>query len=60
MSPTLLRAMIVDDEPPARTRLRHLLESSGGVTIVTRKTAVLPGLSRPIWTAAAPIVESPL
>jgi serine phosphatase RsbU (regulator of sigma subunit) len=30
----LIRALIVDDEPPARARLRHLLEQHGGVSIV--------------------------
>ncbi len=30
----MIRALIVDDEPPARARLRHLLEQAGGVTIV--------------------------
>lgn len=30
----LIRAMIVDDEPPARARLRHLLEAAGGVRVV--------------------------
>jgi serine phosphatase RsbU (regulator of sigma subunit) len=29
-----IRAMIVDDEPPARVRLRHLLEAAGGVSVV--------------------------
>jgi serine phosphatase RsbU (regulator of sigma subunit) len=29
-----VRAVLVDDEPPARSRLRHLLEADGGVTIV--------------------------
>lgn len=30
----MIRALIVDDEPPARVRLRHLLEQAGGVTVV--------------------------
>jgi sigma-B regulation protein RsbU (phosphoserine phosphatase) len=30
----LIRALIVDDEPPARARLRHLLEQQGGISIV--------------------------
>jgi phosphoserine phosphatase RsbU/P len=30
----LIRALIVDDEPPARARLRHLLEQLGGISIV--------------------------
>jgi serine phosphatase RsbU (regulator of sigma subunit) len=30
----LIRALIVDDEPPARARLRHLLEQHRGVAIV--------------------------
>ena len=29
-----IRALIVDDEPPARVRLRQLLEAHGGVTVV--------------------------
>jgi len=29
-----IRAVIVDDEPPARTRLRHLLDAHGGVSVV--------------------------
>jgi CheY-like chemotaxis protein len=29
-----IRALIVDDEPPARTRLRQLLEAAGGVLVV--------------------------
>jgi serine phosphatase RsbU (regulator of sigma subunit) len=30
----MIRAVLVDDEPPARVRMRQLLESAGGVTIV--------------------------
>jgi serine phosphatase RsbU (regulator of sigma subunit) len=30
----IIRALIVDDEPPARARLRHLLEAHGGLSIV--------------------------
>jgi serine phosphatase RsbU (regulator of sigma subunit) len=30
----MIRAIIVDDEPPARARLRHLLEEAGGVAVV--------------------------
>ena len=29
-----IRALIVDDEPPARARLRQLLEAAGGVSVV--------------------------
>ena len=30
----MIRAIIVDDEPPARARLRHLLNEAGGVSVV--------------------------
>ncbi|MEO8682683.1 MAG: SpoIIE family protein phosphatase, partial [Vicinamibacterales bacterium] len=30
----MIRAVIVDDEPPARVRMRQLLEAAGGVTVV--------------------------
>ena len=30
----MIRALIVDDEPPARARLRHLLSEAGGVSVV--------------------------
>lgn len=30
----MIRAVIVDDEPPARARLRHLLDAAGGVRVV--------------------------
>lgn len=30
----MIRAIIVDDEPPARARLRHLLDDAGGVVVV--------------------------
>jgi len=30
----MIRAVLVDDEPPARTRMRQLLEASGDVTVV--------------------------
>ncbi len=30
----MIRAVIVDDEPPARARLRHLLNEAGGVSVV--------------------------
>ncbi|MDH4062924.1 MAG: response regulator, partial [Acidobacteriota bacterium] len=30
----MIRALIVDDEPPARARLRLLLEQLGGVTVI--------------------------
>lgn len=30
----MIRALIVDDEPPARQRLRHLLDAAGGVSVV--------------------------
>jgi sigma-B regulation protein RsbU (phosphoserine phosphatase) len=30
----VIRAVVVDDEPPARVRLRQLLEAAGGVTVV--------------------------
>jgi len=30
----VIRALIVDDEPPARVRLRHLLDRAGGVSVV--------------------------
>jgi DNA-binding LytR/AlgR family response regulator len=38
LSPVPLRVLIVDDEPPARERLRHLLEKIGGVKIVGEAT----------------------
>jgi len=34
MTALTIRALIVDDEPPARARLRHLLEAAGGVRVV--------------------------
>lgn len=30
----MIRAVLVDDEPPARVRMRQLLEAAGGVTVV--------------------------
>jgi serine phosphatase RsbU (regulator of sigma subunit) len=30
----VIRAVLVDDEPPARVRMRQLLEAAGGVTVV--------------------------
>ena len=30
----MIRAVLVDDEPPARVRMRHLLEAAGGVIVV--------------------------
>lgn len=30
----MIRAVVVDDEPPARVRMRQLLEAAGGVTVV--------------------------
>lgn len=30
----MIRAVLVDDEPPARARMRQLLEAAGGVTVV--------------------------
>ena len=30
----MIRAVLVDDEPPARNRMRQLLEAAGGVTVV--------------------------
>lgn len=34
MGATRIRALIVDDEPPARARLRQLLEAEPGVTVI--------------------------
>ena len=30
----MIRAVLVDDEPPARVRMRQLLEAAGGVVVV--------------------------
>ena len=30
----MIRAVLVDDEPPARVRMRQLLEAIGDVTVV--------------------------
>ena len=46
----MLRAMIVDDEAPARSELRFLLEQTGkiGSIIEASRTAIMPS-RRSMW-----------
>ena len=40
----MIRAVLVDDEPPARVRMRQLLDAAGGVTVVGEAGSALEAL----------------
>jgi phosphoserine phosphatase RsbU/P len=41
----MIRAVLVDDEPPARVRMRQLLEAAGGVVVVGEAGSALEALA---------------
>ena len=48
----MLRAMIVDDEAPARSELRFLLEQTGKIGTITEASSVRSAIEM-LWKAAS-------